>query len=78
MLKRATSRLLTTEFRRQHKTKTITNLTINTFSVPTADFYHQSTNINTTLKIKRTEKVIKIESKNALGGLKFDTEVAKT
>ena len=33
---------------------------------------------NTPLKIKRTGKVIKIESKNALRGLKFDTEIAKT
>ena len=32
---------------------------------------------NTPLKIKRTGKVIKIESKNALRGLKFDTEIAK-
>ena len=33
---------------------------------------------NTSLKIKRTGKLIKIESKNALRGLKFDTEIAKT
>ena len=33
---------------------------------------------NIPLKIKRTGKVIKIESKNALRGLKFDTEIAKT
>ena len=32
---------------------------------------------NTPLKIKRTGKMIKIESKNALRRLKFDTEIAK-
>ena len=33
---------------------------------------------NTPLKIKRTGKMIEIESKNALRKLKFDTEIAKT
>ena len=33
---------------------------------------------NTPLKIKQTGKVIKIDSKNALRRLKFDTEIAKT
>ena len=33
---------------------------------------------NTPLKIKRAGKVIKIDSKYALRGLKFDTEIAQT
>ena len=37
------------------------------------DIVKENYNCNTPLKIKQTGKVTKIESKNALRGLKFDT-----